>query len=110
LEFVNGQHLHVFQEEWVSLRLLRYFCNMTPVLWSFVKDMIFEEMSLEEIWTNYLFGKANAYDRANLLENAIKVYEEILRGDPNSIPVFLNLGAFFTGEENMKKRLFIMKG
>jgi len=68
---------------------------MIPVLWSFTKDMIVEEISLEEIRTNYLFGKANAYDRANLLENAIWIYEEILEGDPNSIPVFLNLGGLF---------------
>ncbi len=62
---------------------------MMPVLWSFIKDMIFEEISLEEIRTNYLFGKANAYDRANLLENAIRVYEEILKGDPEQHPCFL---------------------
>jgi len=68
---------------------------MIPVLWSFGKDMIIEEISLEEIRINYLFGKANAYDRANLLEDAIRVYEEILRGDPNSIPVFLNLGGLY---------------
>ncbi len=59
----------------MSLRVLRYLFYMMPVLWSFIKDMIFEEISLEEIRTNYLFGKANAYDQANLLENAIRVYE-----------------------------------
>ena len=77
------------------LGVLRYILFMMPVLWSFIKDMIFEVISLEEIRTNYLFGKANAYDRANLLENAIRVYEEILKGDSNSIPVFLNLGGLF---------------
>lgn len=68
---------------------------MIPVLWSFAKDMIFEEISLEEIRTNYLFGKANAYDRANLLGEAIRVYQAILRDDPNRIPVFLNLGGLY---------------
>jgi tetratricopeptide (TPR) repeat protein len=79
----------------MAWKILKYTFHMTPVLWSFVKDMILEEISLEEIRTNYLFGKANAYDRANLLENAIRVYERILKGDPNSIPVFLNLGGLF---------------
>ena len=79
----------------MAWKILKYTFHMTPVLWSFVKDMIFEEISLEEIRTNYLFGKANAYDRSNLLEDAIRVYEEILKGHPNSIPVFLNLGGLF---------------
>lgn len=79
----------------MAWKILKYGFHMIPVLWSFAKDMIFEEISLEEIRINYLFGKANAYDRANLLEDAIRVYEEILRGDPNSIPVFLNLGGLY---------------
>jgi len=79
---------------------------MIPVLWSFTKDMIFEEISLEEIRTNYLFGKANAYDRANLLEKAIRVYEEVLKGVPNSIPVFLNLGGLFYRRQKYEKAIF----
>jgi len=79
----------------VSLRLFRYFFYMLPVLWSLIKDLIFEELSLGEIRTNYLFGKGNAYDRANLLERSVKVYEELLKRDPNSIPVFLNLGGIY---------------
>ena len=68
---------------------------MIPVLWSFFKDLIVEEISWEEIRTNYLFGKGNAYDRANLLEGSIKVFEELLKRDPNSIPVFMNLGGLY---------------
>ena len=79
----------------MRLRLFQYLFQMIPVLWSFLKDLILEELSLEEIRTNYLFGKANAYDRANMLEKAIGVYEEILKADPNSIPVFLNLGGLY---------------
>jgi len=68
---------------------------MVPVFWSFIKDLIWEDLSLGEIKTNYLFGKANAFDRTNLLEKSVKVYEEILKADPNSIPVFLNLGGLY---------------
>ncbi len=77
------------------MRVLRYFYYMIPVLWSFMKDMIFGEISLEEVKTNYRFGKANAYDRANLLQDAIRVYKEILRDNPNRVPVFLNLGGLY---------------
>jgi tetratricopeptide (TPR) repeat protein len=79
----------------MSLKVLRYLFYMFPVVWSLVKDLILEELSLGEIRANYLFGKANAYDRANMLERSIKVYEEILKGDSNSIPVFLNLGGLY---------------
>ncbi len=84
-----------FEGDQEGMRFIRYLLNMIPVLWSFVKDMVFEEISLEEIRTNYLFGKANAYEHANLLENAIRVYEKIVEGDPNSLAVFLNLGGLF---------------
>jgi tetratricopeptide (TPR) repeat protein len=60
-----------------------------------MKDLVWEELSLEEIWINYLFGKANAYDHANLLERSVRVYQEILKRDPNSIPVFFNLGGLY---------------
>ena len=68
---------------------------MMPILWSLLKDLIWEDLSLGEIWTNYLFGKANTYDHVNILEKSVNVYEEILRMDPNSIPVFLNLGGLY---------------
>lgn len=77
------------------LRVLKYFLYMVPVLWTFLKDLIWEALALGEIRTNYLFGKANAYDRANLLRRAVRVYKEILRRDPNSIAVFLNLGGLY---------------
>ena len=66
-----------------------------PVLWSLIKDLIFEELSLGEIRANFLLGKGNAYDRANMLERSIKVYEEVLKTNPNSVPVFLNLGGLY---------------
>ena len=76
-------------------RGIRYIYNMIPVLWFLAKDLMWERLPLEEARTNYLFGKANAYDRADLLKRAVKVYKKILRRDPNSIPVFLNLGGLY---------------
>ena len=52
----------------MSFGMLRFATYMIPILWSFLKDMIWEELSLGEIRTNYLFGKANAYERAVLIE------------------------------------------
>jgi len=68
---------------------------MLPILWSLMKDLIWEELSIEEIRTNYLFGKANAYEKANLLERSVRVYDDLLKRDPASIPVLLNLGGIF---------------
>ncbi len=79
----------------MSWRVLKYVFYMIPTLRSVIKDLIWEDLSLGEIRTNYLFGKANAYDRANFLKESVKVYEEILKMDPNSVPVFLNLGGFY---------------
>jgi tetratricopeptide (TPR) repeat protein len=95
LEFVNEERYYAFQEEWMSLRLLRFVFYMIPILWTFLKDLVWEDLSLGEIRTNFLFGKGNAYDRANFLRRAVRVYKEILRSDPNSIPVFLNLGGLY---------------
>jgi tetratricopeptide (TPR) repeat protein len=77
------------------MRYIRYVFYVIPVLWIFFKDLVWEDLSLGEVNTNYLFGKANAYDRADLLGRAIKVYNEILKKDPNSIAVFLNLGGIY---------------
>jgi tetratricopeptide (TPR) repeat protein len=76
-------------------RVFQFIFYMIPILWIFLKDLIWEDLSLGEIRTNYLFGKANAYDRANFLRKAVKVSKEILRSDPNSISVFLNLGGLY---------------
>ena len=76
-------------------RLMRYAFFMVPVLWSSIKDITWEDLSLGEIRINYLFGIANAYDQANILERAIAVYRQILKRDPNSIAVFLNLGGLY---------------
>ena len=77
------------------MKSFRYVWYMIPVLWIFLKDLIWEDLSLGEISTNYLFGKANAYDRANFLQRAVRVYKEILRRDMYSIPVFLSLGGIY---------------
>jgi tetratricopeptide (TPR) repeat protein len=77
------------------MKSIRFLIYMIPILWDFLKDMVWEDLSLGEIQTNYLFGKANAYDQANLLRWAVRVYKEILRRSPNSIPVFLNLGGLY---------------
>jgi tetratricopeptide (TPR) repeat protein len=68
---------------------------MIPILWIFLKDLVWEDLSFEEIRTNYLFGKANAYDCADFLKKAVRVYREILAKDPNRIAVFLNLGGLY---------------
>ena len=68
---------------------------MVPVIWSLLKDLTWEELSLEEIRTNYLFEKAHAYDHAHLFEKAVRVYLELLGKDSNSIPVYLNLGGLY---------------
>jgi tetratricopeptide (TPR) repeat protein len=79
----------------MAWKILKYTFYIIPVVWSLAKDLVFEDLSLEEIRANYLFGKANAYDRASMLESSIKGYEEILKNDPNSIPGFLNLGGLY---------------
>jgi tetratricopeptide (TPR) repeat protein len=72
------------------------FCfYMIPVTGTFLKDLILEEICLEDIRTHFLFGKANAYDQANWLEESVKIYKKILEKDPNSIPVCLNLGGLY---------------
>jgi len=76
-------------------KIFKFTFYMISVYWTFLKDLIFEELSLGEIRTNYLFGKGNAYDRANLLKRSVKVYEELLKRDPKSVPVFLNLGGLY---------------
>ncbi|MGQ9509244.1 MAG: tetratricopeptide repeat protein [Thermodesulfobacteriota bacterium] len=75
--------------------LLKFFFYMIPVFRNLLKDLIFGEIPLEEIKINYIFEKANAYDRANLSQKAIKEYEKILRREPRSIPVFMNLGGLY---------------
>ena len=89
----------------IDMKLIRYLFYMVPVHWSLLKDLIFEELTLGEILTNYLFGKANAYDRANMLEHAIRVYEEILVENPDSIPVFLNLGGLYYRRKDFEKAI-----
>jgi len=77
------------------MKYIRYVFYMIPVLWILLKDLAWEDLSFSEVTTNYLFGKANAYDRADLLRSAVKVYNEILKKDPNSVAVFLNLGGLY---------------
>jgi tetratricopeptide (TPR) repeat protein len=79
----------------MTWRLILCFFYMIPPLWSFMKDLILEEISSEEMKVNFLFGKANAYARANLLKKSVKVYEVILKNDSKSIPAFLSLGGLY---------------
>ncbi len=79
----------------MAWRLFQFILYMIPILWTFLKDLVWEDLSFAEIRTNYLFGKANAYDRADFLRKAVRVYKEILAKDPNRIPVFLNLGGLY---------------
>jgi tetratricopeptide (TPR) repeat protein len=76
-------------------RLVKYRVFMFPIIWSFLKDLTWEELTVEEIKTNYLFGKANAYEKSGLLEESVRVYEELLKRDAASIPVLLNLGGLY---------------
>ena len=87
---------------WGFFQFLGY---MGSVVVTFMKDLIWEEITLKDIRTNYLFGKANAYDRANFLRRAVKVYEEILRYDPNNVAVFLNLGGLYYRRGMMEKAI-----
>lgn len=79
----------------MAWRPFQFILYMIPILWIFLKDLVWEDLSFAEIRTNYLFGKANAYDRADFLRRAVGVYKEILAKDPNRIPVFLNLGGLY---------------
>jgi len=77
------------------VKFIRYLLNMVPVLAAFLRDTLFRNLPKEENHLHYLFGKANAYDQANLLSRSIRLYEEILRKDPHSIPAYLNLGGLY---------------
>ena len=68
---------------------------MVSVLWSLVKDLIGKDSSFGEVRTNFLLGKANAFERAGLLDQAVSVYHQILKRQKKSIPVFMNLGGLY---------------
>lgn len=74
------------------MKIYRYLFHMIPVLGSFLVDTVFRRHSPGENRLHYLFGKANAYDRADLSDQAIRMYEEMLEKAPTSIPVYMNLG------------------
>jgi len=77
------------------MQFIRYLFYMIPVLGASIKDLFLKRLPREETKINYLFGKANAYEQANLLESSIEVYRGILNKDPKSISVFLNLGGLY---------------
>lgn len=77
------------------MKLFRYLYHMIPVIGYFIKDLIWEGLSLEETRTNYLFGMAHAFDCANLFERAIRIYQKILKQNPNSLPALLGLGGIY---------------
>ena len=78
---------------------------MIPVFWSSVKDLLWEELSFGEIRTNYLFGKANAFDRAHFLKKAAGVYQEILAQEPSSIAAYLSLGGLYYRGERYERAI-----
>jgi tetratricopeptide (TPR) repeat protein len=80
-------------------KISKYLLYMIPILWSVVKDLVREDLSFQEIKRNYFFGKANAYDRAHLLDRSVRVYQEILKGDPHSVAAFLSLGGLYYRRE-----------
>ncbi len=77
------------------MKFLRFLFYMVPVLANFFRDTFVGKLSKQENHMHYLFGKANAYDQADLITRSIQLYEEILRRDPKSIPAFLNLGGLY---------------
>ncbi|MBS3905753.1 MAG: tetratricopeptide repeat protein [Syntrophaceae bacterium] len=79
----------------MKLRLFGYLFHMIPVFWLLIRDIVFRNLSKEENRLHYLFGKANAYDQADLSKRSIRIYEEVLKKDPDSIPVFMNLGGIW---------------
>jgi len=78
---------------------LQYLVFMVPVILTVIRDLIWEELSVKQIRIHYLLGKAQAYDRANFWIRAVRVYEEILRQEPYSIPVLLNLSGLYYRRE-----------
>ena len=88
---------------------LQYLAFMVPGILTAIRDLIWEELSVKEIRTHYLFGKAQAYDRANFWKRAVRVYEEILRQEPYSIPVLLNLGGLYYRREMYELAIFHYK-
>jgi protein O-GlcNAc transferase len=76
----------------MNWKRLKYGYYLIPIWWTLAKDFLLEDGSFREKKTNYLFGKANAYERAGLLEKAVEVYRRILAMDPNSLTAYLCLG------------------
>ncbi len=77
------------------MKIFRYLYHMVPVVGYFIKDWFGGGFSLKDARTNYLFGKAHAFDCAGLFERAIGVYQKILKQNPNSLPVLLGLGGIY---------------
>lgn len=73
----------------------RYVYYMMPVLWNLLKDWLWDNLSFSEMGNNYLFGKAHAYEQAGLFEKTVHVYKELLKKNPESLPVYLSLGGLY---------------
>jgi tetratricopeptide (TPR) repeat protein len=89
----------------VNRRVFFFALYMIPVIWSLIRDLFWEDLSVKEIRINYLFGKANAFERARWWGRATHVYQEIIRKDPKSIPALLNLGGLFYRREKYEKAI-----
>jgi tetratricopeptide (TPR) repeat protein len=68
---------------------------LIPVIGGYLRDLAWEDLPVAEIRTNYLYGKAHAFDRAGLLEKAARVYHQIQKGQPEGIPVLMSLGGLY---------------
>lgn len=77
------------------MKIFRYLFHMFPVLYGYIRDLLVRSDSPKENRLHYLIGKANAYDHADLSRRSIQIYEKILGQDPDSIPVFMNLGGIY---------------
>ena len=87
----------------MNKRIFHFSLYMVPVIWSLIRDLLWEDLSLGEIRMNYLFGKANAFERARCLDRGINVYREILKKDVKSTSALLNLGGLYYRREMYEK-------
>ncbi len=87
------------------MKLIRFLYFMIPVLGSLLKDRFIHRLSGEENRLHYLFGKADAYDRAGWTDRSIKIYEKLLMKSPDSVPVFMNLGGAYFRKGRYEKAI-----
>lgn len=77
------------------MRLIRYLIFLIPVIWYLGKDIFQRKSSFEELKINFLFGKADAFEKAGLFNRAVKIYEDILKEGKAKVSVLFNLGGLY---------------